>query len=119
MIKNQELIAYIAYSTGQEGSCNESSKPTITLHASMMFSNEESTVIIPCRASGNPRPETYWLDSMNRRITSAVDSRYSILDNGDLVIDHIKWEDMGRYLCVAKSEVAEVSEETFLYPLKV
>ena len=84
-----------------------------------MFSNLESTVIIPCRASGNPRPETYWLDILEKRITSAVDSRYNVLENGDLVIDHIKWEDMGRYLCVAKSGDNEVSAETFLYPLKV
>ncbi|XP_051165774.1 neural/ectodermal development factor IMP-L2 [Leptopilina boulardi] len=101
-----------------KGTCRESSKPTITLHASMVISNLESTVIIPCRASGNPRPQTYWLDNYEKRINSNIDSRYSVLENGDLLIESITWEDMGRFLCVAKSGDFEVSVDTFLYPLK-
>lgn len=85
----------------------------------MILSNLESNVLIPCRTSGYPRPETYWIDNFEKRINPKVNSRYSILENGDLFIENITWQDMGSFLCVAKSEDSEVSADTFLYPLKV
>ncbi|XP_043484053.1 neural/ectodermal development factor IMP-L2 isoform X2 [Leptopilina heterotoma] len=97
--------------------CQESNKPVINLNAKSILSNIGSTIIIPCRTSGNPRPEIYWLDNFEKRI-NFDNSRYSILENGDLLVEDIKWEDMGRYVCVAKSGDVEVSADTFLYPLK-
>lgn len=98
--------------------CQESNKPVINLNAKTILSNIGSTIIIPCRTSGNPRPEIYWLDNFEKRINFDDTSRFSILENGDLLVEHIEWEDMGRYVCIAKSGDVEVSADTFLYPLK-
>ncbi|XP_015175064.1 PREDICTED: neural/ectodermal development factor IMP-L2 isoform X1 [Polistes dominula] len=102
---------------GNNNSCIGENKPTITLHSPMRFALIGSTVVLPCRATGKLRPYTYWLDNNNAVIHSSSNPRYKILRNGDLVIDPLKWTDMGSLTCYAKSDYQEDSATTFLYPM--
>jgi hypothetical protein len=72
-----------------------------------------STVVLPCEASGNPRPRVYWLDGEGNQLS---DPRFTLQPNGDLVISNIRWQDMDGYKCLAKSPLGETEAVTFLYP---
>ena len=41
------------------------------------------------------------------------------MPNGELVIESLKWSDMGLYQCQAANEFAADQITTFLYPFKV
>ncbi|XP_076308136.1 zwei Ig domain protein zig-2-like [Tachypleus tridentatus] len=41
-----------------------------------------------------------------------------VLDNGDLLIRNIRWEDVGIYTCTAQNDLGSDMTLTFLYPVK-
>ncbi|XP_076308821.1 neural/ectodermal development factor IMP-L2-like [Tachypleus tridentatus] len=47
------------------------------------------------------------------------DKKYMVLDNGDLLIRNIRWEDVGIYTCTAQNDLGSDMTLTFLYPVKV
>lgn len=89
------------------------SVPVITRHRPLYFSEMGSSVLLPCQASGNPRPRVYWLDGENLPL---MDPRFQQQPNGDLLISNLRWQDMDGYKCVAKSPEGEAEAVTFLYP---
>lgn len=77
---------------------------------------EGNDVVLPCRAEGNPRPVTYWMDSSNEVVRDDT-PRYKVLPSGDLMIYKIRWSDMGGLTCVATNNHARDTTSTFLYPV--
>ncbi|XP_046620086.1 Down syndrome cell adhesion molecule-like protein Dscam2 isoform X2 [Neodiprion virginianus] len=73
----------------------------------------EDTVVIPCVAYANPRPENRWYYRRNQREEPVEDSsgRLTVRD-GSLVIQAVQEADAGSYLCIASnnqgSETLEV-----------
>lgn len=64
--------------------------------------------ILPCQASGNPKPAINWFK--NQQPLNAVgSSRIMVEPTGTLVIDNLKEEDTGLYTCTAGSESGETS----------
>ncbi|XP_076671417.1 ecdysone-inducible gene L2 isoform X1 [Andrena cerasifolii] len=98
--------------------CSSESDPTITDYSPTRVANIGTTVVIPCRASGKPTPEISWVDNFNVPISLSTNLRHKVLDNGDLLIDALLWEDMGGYICRAKSGKRQQTVSTFLYPLR-
>ncbi|CAK9300378.1 unnamed protein product [Gordionus sp. m RMFG-2023] len=69
-----------------------------------------------CRSSGKPAPRVTWLTP--NKIIKEDDDKYKVLDNGDLVIRNINWdEDMGLYSCLVHNKFGNDHKESYLYPL--
>ncbi|XP_078046329.1 ecdysone-inducible gene L2 isoform X1 [Augochlora pura] len=98
--------------------CTSESDPTITLYSPTRVANIGATVILPCRATGKPEPEISWVDNFNEPLSSSTNLRHRVLDNGDLLIEELMWEDMGGYTCQVKSGHRQQIVSTFLYPLR-
>lgn len=98
--------------------CNSESQLTITLHAPWRFAFQQSTVILPCRAVGQPAPYLFWIDNMGNTVSPATHERHTVLPNGDLQIIDLEWDDMGEYTCKVQSGNTEKSVTTFLYPAR-
>ncbi|XP_023245024.1 neural/ectodermal development factor IMP-L2 [Copidosoma floridanum] len=89
-------------------------EPLITRHRPLYFSEKGSTVVLPCEATGNPRPHVTWYNG-TQKLKSG--SRLAVDPYGSLVIKDLRWHDMGGYKCVASSRMMGTAEaETFLYP---
>jgi roundabout axon guidance receptor 2 len=64
--------------------------------------------VLPCQASGNPRPSISWYKDQ-LPITQTGSSRLMVEATGTLVIDNLTPEDTGLYTCTASSESGETS----------
>ncbi|CAG9782573.1 unnamed protein product [Diatraea saccharalis] len=64
--------------------------------------------VIPCQASGNPKPEITW--SKNGLNIAAGTEWYDIQDDGTLVIKNIDEVSAGSYVCKAQNKVGEDSQ---------
>lgn len=73
-------------------------------------------VRLVCETSGYPAPRVTWHRD-GSQITSD-DPRKTVMPNGDLVIDALKWSDMGMYHCSASNEFGSDEVTSFLYPYK-
>lgn len=98
--------------------CSTESPPTITLYSPTRVATIGTTVVLPCRATGRPTPQISWTDNFNVPLSISTNSRHRVLVNGDLLIERLVWDDMGGYICTAKSGHHEQSVDTFLYPLR-
>lgn len=76
-----------------------------------------SEVRLFCRASGSPQPTLSWVGPDDTPLTTS--QKYTVLENGDLIIKELAWEDMGGYTCVAANANGEDRSLTFLYPTMV
>ncbi|KAK3094638.1 hypothetical protein FSP39_004303 [Pinctada imbricata] len=70
-----------------------------------------------CRVEGFPAPTLSWFDNNGEEILPSNDN-YQLLDNGDLLIKHISWSNMGRYRCETTNGLGTDSVTTFLYPVR-
>ncbi|XP_054167055.1 zwei Ig domain protein zig-4-like [Oppia nitens] len=73
-----------------------------------------SDVQLLCRASGTPTPTISWVGPEDNTLTNS--EKYKILENGDLVIRDLSWDDMGNYMCVADNQHGSDRTTLFLYP---
>ena len=76
-----------------------------------------SEVRLFCRASGSPQPTISWVGPDDHPIAS--DTKYNIMENGDLVIKDLSWSDMGGFTCIASNQNGDDRSSTFLYPTMV
>jgi hypothetical protein len=77
---------------------------------------EGADVQLFCRASGTPLPRITWYDKQGQEITTN-DNQYTLLDNGDLLIRGVSWENnMGSYRCGANNGHGRDEVSIFLYP---
>lgn len=90
----------------------------VTLHYKALFEYMGSTVILPCKTVGRPLPEVTWKNEEGNVISSMQDPRFRTLATGELVINNLRWADMGSYTCVAKNAISKDEAETFLYPIR-
>lgn len=74
-------------------------------------------VVLVCRAQGSNVALNWINEDTNQLITDQDNSRFRILDNGDLEIKNIQWKDMGGYSCSAENELGSDRQTAFLYPL--
>ncbi|KAL1501053.1 hypothetical protein ABEB36_006452 [Hypothenemus hampei] len=91
-------------------------QPRVTFWASAYMDVIGADVILPCKHVGNPKPDVLWFDINNKEIEN--DERFSILQEGELKIKSINWEDMGMYTCMVRNSVGQDAIETFLYPMQ-
>lgn len=112
------LISSYCPSATKTTVCSSESQPTITLHSSWRFALQHNTVILPCRATGQPAPYLFWIDNLGNTISSATHVRHIVLASGDLQITDLEWADMGEYTCKVQSGYTEKSVSTFLYPVR-
>ena len=87
--------------------------PRITRYRPLFISETGSSVVLPCEATGNPKPRIYWVNGEDKRLQ---DKRFTIQSDGSLVIGSIRWSDMDNYKCIAESELGIDEAVTFLYP---
>ncbi|XP_070516556.1 neural/ectodermal development factor IMP-L2 isoform X2 [Cardiocondyla obscurior] len=114
----RDCLISIALSTGTKVTeCSEESQPTITLYQTWRFALIGTTIVLPCRVVGQPKPYLFWIDNVGKTISPATHERHIVLPTGDLQITDIKWEDMGDYACKVQSGYTEKSATTFLYPV--
>lgn len=92
--------------------------PKIVNYYLVFFELIGSDIVVPCKAIGRPRPEVFWFDDDDNLI-NGQDPRFSVLNNGDLVITGLRWSDMGTYTCVAKNHVGKDNATSFIYPVLV
>ena len=68
---------------------------------------------IPCNVEGTPQPEITWYrDSEPLDSIQAV--RYTIADNGSLVINYMRREDSGMFQCSASNSAGYTTSYTWL-----
>ncbi|XP_037078262.1 zwei Ig domain protein zig-2-like [Pollicipes pollicipes] len=69
-----------------------------------------------CETTGFPAPQVTW--HKDDRLVTYDDPRLTLMPNGDLIFDTLKWSDMGLYRCTATNEFATDTVTSFLYPFK-
>lgn len=80
-----------------------------------IFAPIGKTVILPCKATGRPNAEVFWLDA-EQNVIDGQNARQKVLQSGDLLISPLRWSDMGTYTCIARNPISKDTAETFLYP---
>lgn len=90
-------------------------KPRIVQHYTTLLSSIGSNVVLPCRATGRPMPEIFWLNQESEVIGPKHD-RFKVMPNGDLMIAQLEWNDMGTYTCIARNQLTKDVADTFVYP---
>ncbi|XP_038056702.1 peroxidasin homolog isoform X2 [Patiria miniata] len=89
-------------------------RPHFVVEPSDVDAVEGNNVYFSCRAMGDPEPEIVWLHN-SVEITAAtlntVDSKYSILNDGTLMIQNASGDDEGEYECTARNAVGETTSE--------
>lgn len=90
-------------------------KVRVLSYYATVFSAIGKSLVLPCKATGKPHPEIFWLDSEQNLINSQH-PRHKVLPNGDLLITPLKWADMGTYTCIARNPISKDTAETFVYP---
>lgn len=94
----------------------------IHMWTSHLSQDEDSNVVLYCRATGEPTPSIRWtrLDNDEEKDkTISSGSKYQVLDNGDLLIRLATWAERGLYKCAAKNVFGEDSVTAFFYPTKI
>lgn len=66
----------------------------------------KSTASLPCRAVGTPTPKIRWHKD---GVFIEMGNRFTISNNGTLLIDNLQHSDSGLYTCIASSESGNTS----------
>ncbi|PSN39774.1 Protein sidekick [Blattella germanica] len=72
-----------------------------------------TTVTLPCEAVGVPNPNIVWFRN-TERVEGISGNRYSVIEDGSLVIKKLRMEDSGMFQCLAANEAGEDSIYTWL-----
>ncbi|XP_069695045.1 protein sidekick isoform X3 [Periplaneta americana] len=72
-----------------------------------------TTVTLPCEAVGAPNPNIIWFRN-TERVETVSGNRYSVIEDGSLVIKKLRMEDSGMFQCLAANEAGEDSIYTWL-----
>ena len=77
---------------------------------SMVVVNESGTASFQCEAEGNPVPEITWL----KQNSSLPADKRVVPSHGGLMITDVTSQDKGRYTCVARNILGEVTSSATL-----
>ncbi|XP_063229638.1 neural/ectodermal development factor IMP-L2 [Bacillus rossius redtenbacheri] len=105
------LTALLSACPGSRGSAAR-----ITGWSPLYMDNMGNDVALQCSVQGRPRPQVYWLDG-DSGLVANTQPRYKVLPSGDLLIEKLRWADMGTYTCVAANAHSKDAATTFLYPV--
>ncbi|XP_022102574.1 peroxidasin homolog isoform X3 [Acanthaster planci] len=89
-------------------------RPHFVVEPSDVDAVEGNNVYFSCRAMGDPEPEIVWLHNsveIPAATLNAVGSKYSILNDGTLMIQNANGDDEGEYECMARNAVGETTSE--------
>ncbi|XP_023222952.1 zwei Ig domain protein zig-2-like [Centruroides sculpturatus] len=92
-----------------------SSSARINLWTTRMLKTQGYDVRLICRSEGSPTPKITWLDTEENPISDS--NKYKLMENGDLIIYDLKWNDMGHYTCLSENSRGSDTAVLFLYPL--
>ncbi|KAL3869555.1 hypothetical protein ACJMK2_042223 [Sinanodonta woodiana] len=81
-------------------------KPQIVLQPRTVEATPGNTVYFNCKAEGTPDPEILWMHN-NELVEIGKERRYSVLEDGTLMIERTADQDMGMYECIARNSVGE------------
>ncbi|RZF34069.1 hypothetical protein LSTR_LSTR015502 [Laodelphax striatellus] len=85
-------------------------KPKITEEPRDVEISFGGTVFLTCRAEGDPQPKIVWMRDSNE--LNLADPRYTVRDDGTLMISPMSDSDLGVYECMAKNPAGEVKSRT-------
>ncbi|XP_053551711.1 leucine-rich repeat neuronal protein 1-like [Bombina bombina] len=90
--------------------------PLIDTHlfVSQVHLSQHQFVTLTCQASGQPKPEIYWITPHGERVTGAI-GRVRINSEGSLEITNAVEEDSGSYMCQIWNSDGTDSKSVFLY----
>lgn len=97
----------------------DSDRPLISLWKKTYMVEEGQQAILTCRVKESQDIRDYrvvWTAS-DGQPAHGNDVRFKMADNGDLVIEKVKFADMGQYTCTVTGPGGSDSVHTFLYPL--
>ena len=86
------------------------SAPSIVAPPMSIVVNESGTTSFQCEAEGNPEPKVTWL----KQNSSLLADNRVVKSRGGLMITDVTSQDEGRYTCVAKSILGEVTSSAIL-----
>jgi len=86
------------------------SAPSIVAPPMSMVVNESGTASFQCEAEGNPEPDVMWL----KQNFSLPSDKRVVPSRGGLMITDVTSQDEGRYTCVARNILAEVTSSATL-----
>ncbi|EGT58022.1 hypothetical protein CAEBREN_29713 [Caenorhabditis brenneri] len=87
--------------------------PTIIESPHTVRVNIEKQITLQCLAVGNPTPEIQW-ERKGTIITPETHPRFTILADGNLLINDADVDDQGQFTCVAKNIYGQQSQTTTL-----
>ncbi|XP_020661176.2 microfibrillar-associated protein 3-like [Pogona vitticeps] len=90
------------------------SVPVITSRIDHVIVKEGYSALIDCNIQGNPGPEYKWYNSNGHLVKDNGDRGKWILDNGQLNITSVSFEDRGKYTCVASNIYGQVNNTVTL-----
>lgn len=111
--KQPNLLGYLSSLESDE--VDSYSKVRIVHYYEDMFDVMGSNLVLPCKTS--IKADIYWLN-VNGNIITNHSPRHKVLPTGELMIQNLKWGDMGSYTCVAKTPMSKDTISTFVYPLE-
>lgn len=71
-----------------------------------------SDIVMPCMATGNPKPEIFWLKG--NLDVSVFGRRFQVLADGSLTIAQVQEVDEDQYTCVANNAISRRSQPAYL-----
>nr|XP_056711583.1 microfibrillar-associated protein 3-like isoform X2 [Euleptes europaea] len=90
------------------------SVPAVIYRVDHITVKEGYSALIDCNIQGHPGPEYEWYNSNGHLLTEDEDGGKWILDNGQLNITSVSFDDRGKYTCVASNIYGRVNNTVTL-----
>ncbi|XP_060634697.2 microfibrillar-associated protein 3-like [Anolis sagrei] len=90
------------------------SVPVVTSRIDHVIVKEGFSALINCNIQGQPGPEYKWYNSNGRLVKDDGDRGKWILDDGQLNITSVSFEDRGKYTCIASNIYGQVNNTVTL-----
>jgi len=98
--------------------CILSPRPEIAVWKETLLVEEGDTATLPCRVQDSPLDyRISWTNTAGQDPTLENTNKFSVQQNGDLVIRDVTFSEMGQFTCTVSGTGGSQSIHTFLYPL--
>lgn len=99
------------------GVCADAGNISISMWRPTLLVEEGDIAILPCRVENDANGHQVRWTTADGRSSLENDVRYTLQDNGDLVIREVTFKDMGQYSCTVTGTGGTDTVHSFLYPL--